>query len=182
MPRFQFLLKNEKLKQYNQIALYIILINLLAFAYIAIAITEKDIRISAIITVVILASALAIDYFLGKIKNNEDTPYKLLAEYIIALAWLKAGFWWLAVLFFILGMLYLGAKRKLLVSIFTDKILYPSLPQKNISWPELNAIILKDGLLTIDFKNNKLIQQAIDENSTVNEQDFNEFCRQQLKK
>ena len=153
MPRFQFLLKNEKLKQYNQIALYIILINLLAFAFIAIATTEKDIRISAIITVVILSSALAIDYFLGKIKNNEDTPYKLLAEYIIALA-----------------------------CIFTDKILYPSLPQKNISWPELNAIILKDGLLTIDFKNNKLIQQTIDENSTVNEQDFNEFCRQQLKK
>ena len=75
-----------------------------------------------------------------------------------------------------------GRQKKTLVSIFTDKILYPSLPQKNISWPELNAIILKDGLLTIDFKNNKLIQQTIDENSTVNEQDFNEFCRQQLKK
>ena len=87
MPRFQFLLKNEKLKQYNQIALYIILINLLAFAFIAIATTEKDIRISAIITVVILSSALAIDYFLGKIKNNEDTPYKLLAEYIIAVSY-----------------------------------------------------------------------------------------------
>lgn len=182
MPRFRFLLKNEKLKQYHQIAFYIIFINLLAFVYIAIATTQKDIRISSIITAVILTGALAIDYFLEKLKNNEDTPYKLLAEYIIALAWLKAGFWWLALIFFILGMLYLGAKRKLLVSIFTDKILYPSLPQKHISWPELNAIILKDGLLTIDFKNNKLIQQAIDENSPVNEQEFNEFCRQQLNK
>lgn len=182
MPRFQFLLKNEKLKQYNQLAFYIILINLLAFAFFAIATTEKDIRISSIITVVLLSGALSIDYFLGKIKKNEDTPYKLLAEYIIALAWLKAGFWWLALLFFILGMLYLSTKRKLQVSIFTDKILYPSLPQKHISWPELTAIILKDGLLTIDFKNNKLIQQAIDENSPVNERDFNEFCRQQLKK
>jgi hypothetical protein len=40
---------------------------------------------------------------------------------------------------------------------------------------------MKDGVLTIDFKNNKIIQQSIDEaRSSVNEKEFNEFCQKQL--
>ena len=39
-------------------------------------------------------------------------------------------------------------------------------------------VILKDNILTIDFKNNKLIQVEIENN--INEIQFNEFARQQL--
>jgi hypothetical protein len=42
-------------------------------------------------------------------------------------------------------------------------------------------MVIKDGLFTVDFKNNRLIQQAVDEGvSTVNEKVFNEFCSKQL--
>lgn len=45
-------------------------------------------------------------------------------------------------------------------------------------WNEFSNIILKDDLLTLDFKNNKLIQVSIDENEpAVDEKEFNEFCR-----
>ena len=58
-----------------------------------------------------------------------------------------------------------------------------SVPKKHIEWSQLNNIILKDGLLTIDFKNNKFIQQFIDDtNTALNEQEFNDFCGQQLNK
>lgn len=71
----------------------------------------------------------------------------------------------------------------MLVSILNEKIIYPSFPKKKIAWSELNNIVLKDGLLTIDFRNNKFIQQPVDETKTaVNEQEFNDFCRQQLNK
>ncbi|MEO5892804.1 MAG: hypothetical protein ABIQ31_21320 [Ferruginibacter sp.] len=44
-------------------------------------------------------------------------------------------------------------------------------------WNEFSNIILKDNLLTIDFKNNKLIQVSIDESKmTIDEKEFNEFC------
>jgi hypothetical protein len=34
----------------------------------------------------------------------------------------------------------------------------------------------------MDFKNNKLLQQLIDENSiSINEKEFNDFCKEQLK-
>ena len=49
-------------------------------------------------------------------------------------------------------------------------------------WNEFNNVILKDNLLTVDFKNNKLLQLEIDEtNGEINEKIFNNFCNGQLK-
>jgi hypothetical protein len=43
-------------------------------------------------------------------------------------------------------------------------------------------VILKDGLLTIDFNNNKLAQLNVtDFFSKEQEKEFNEFCQVQLK-
>ena len=44
-------------------------------------------------------------------------------------------------------------------------------------WSEFNNIVLKDNLLTLDFKNNKLLQLTIIENDiSVDENMFNTFC------
>ena len=44
-------------------------------------------------------------------------------------------------------------------------------------WNEFSNIILKDNLLTLDFKNNKLIQVNIDETKVnIDENAFNKFC------
>jgi hypothetical protein len=183
MKPFEITLKNEKLKQYDRIALFIVIINLALFIYLAISTEIKSIRIATIIGGSLIITALAIDYFLISIKKNEGSPYKLAAEYVIAFAWFQMGFWWIALLIFFLGTLYLVAKRPLHVTVIKENIIYPSFPRKNLSWPELNNIILKDGLLTIDLKNNRLIQQSVDESKTsINEKDFNDFCNEQLNK
>jgi hypothetical protein len=71
--------------------------------------------------------------------------------------------------------------RKMIVTVSQNNIRYPSFPQKNIPWRELSNVVLKDGLLTIDFKNNKLIQQPIlNSDWDINEAEFNTFCRRQL--
>ena len=45
-----------------------------------------------------------------------------------------------------------------------------------------NNIVLKDGLLTLDFTNNKIYQKEIEsEYSSAEEKEFNEFCNTQLK-
>ena len=49
------------------------------------------------------------------------------------------------------------------------------------AWSELQHLVLKDGLLSIDFRNNRLIQLLIETGKTpVDEKSFNEFCRNQL--
>jgi hypothetical protein len=183
MKPFEITLKNEKIKLYNRIALFIIVINLAVFIYLAISTEIKSIRIATIIGGSLIIIALAIEYFLIRIKKNEDSPYKMYAEYAIGFAWLQMEFWWVATATFVLGTLYLIAKRPLLVRIIKEKISYPSFPKKNFAWTELNNIILKDGLLTIDLKNNRFIQQLIDETKTsINETEFNDFCSEQLNK
>ena len=79
--------------------------------------------------------------------------------------------------------LYLVSKRELKIIIENDHIVYPAFPKRRLNWNELNNMVLKDGLLTIDFKNNRIIQQYIEETShTINEKEFNDFCIEQLSK
>ena len=48
-------------------------------------------------------------------------------------------------------------------------------------WAGMENVILKDNLLTIDFKTNKIIQVEIVESSRmVDETEFNQFCNMQM--
>ena len=128
MQQFQISLKNEKVKQYDRIALFITIINLSLFIYVAFAVTNKQDRIAAIAGAALVLIALSIDYFLSSIKNNKDNPYKLVAIYAISMVWWKIDFWWIGVLCFAIGTLYFASKRILLVSISKEKII-DSLPK-----------------------------------------------------
>ena len=73
-------------------------------------------------------------------------------------------------------------RRKFEVIFSKDGIIYPSFPRQTFLWPDVSNAILKDGMLTIDLKNNKLIQTVIDKESAlaINESEFNLFCRKQF--
>ncbi len=75
-------------------------------------------------------------------------------------------------------------KQKFIISILETEIILNNFPTKRIQWSDLQNVVAKDGLLTIDFNNNKLIHASIlERESTIdNEAEFNEFCRQQLLK
>ncbi|MBC7651177.1 MAG: hypothetical protein H7101_05460 [Deinococcales bacterium] len=61
------------------------------------------------------------------------------------------------------------------------EIVFNSFPKKILLWPTVNNVVLKDGLLTIDLKNNTLIQKQVnDEVSPAIELEFNGFCKEQL--
>lgn len=183
MEKFEITLKNDKIKQYDRLALFIIIINFALFLYIAFTTNIRTTRLGAIGGATLISIALGIDYFLRSTKNNSGSPYRIAAEFAISMAWVNMGYWWIAAVCFLLSVLHTAAKRPLQVIVEKGKITYPSLPKKNIDWSELSNIILKDGLLTINFKNDKFIQQFADETKTaVNEQEFNDFCRQQLNK
>ncbi len=49
-----------------------------------------------------------------------------------------------------------------------------------IEWNELTNVIKKYDFLTIDFKNNKLLQVHVINADNIDEDEFNQFCRQQL--
>lgn len=61
------------------------------------------------------------------------------------------------------------------------EVVVNSFPKKHYQWSELANVVLKDNLLTIDFKNNKLVQKETDGSiSAREEEEFNDFCRKWL--
>ena len=53
--------------------------------------------------------------------------------------------------------------------------------KKTHEWAALNNVILKDRILTIDFKNDHLLQSEIaNESFDIDEKLFNRFCMEQL--
>jgi hypothetical protein len=65
--------------------------------------------------------------------------------------------------------------------VFTkEKIVKLNFPVKEFEWNSLNNVILKDRILTLDFKDNKIIQAEIERSQSINEQQFNLFAQSQL--
>lgn len=73
------------------------------------------------------------------------------------------------------------AKANMEIGFSTQFIMFDNLLKKKYSWSDFNNIVLKDNILTLDFKNNRLFQkETIDDESDCDEDEFNEFCREQL--
>ena len=65
------------------------------------------------------------------------------------------------------------------------EVVMAKLWKERMLWKDLNNVIIKDGMLTIDFKNNRLIQLPTDDEEDdeyeVDDDEFNAFCQEQLK-
>lgn len=95
--------------------------------------------------------------------------------------WLRFGANWVFLANLVLWALYTISKRKMAIIVSENGVSYPSFPKKEIPWSELNNVILKDDLLTIDRKNNKVYQHLIQNSEQFAKEDvFNDFCRNQL--
>lgn len=60
-------------------------------------------------------------------------------------------------------------------------IVINTFPKKHIPWQAIQNLIIKDDYITLDFKNNTLIQKQI--NEPVSESitiEFNHFCKEQI--
>ena len=84
----------------------------------------------------------------------------------------------------ILFMIYLRRKENgesIIVS--ESNVILPGLMgQRLIEWSLLSNLIKRDDLLTLDFKNNKLIQVQVINSDDIPENEFNQFCQEQLDK
>lgn len=180
MAPFSITLTNEKNRLYDRFAVFMFIMN--ATAVITLFFFQNRTVIqhsSGAITLLFLSAAILA--YLKPAWKIKQKIFFLFATAFTILFWSLSGYWWAALITLLLAALYLYAQRVPVVRVDNTNIIYPSFPQQSFAWTELNNILLKDGLLTIDLKNNKLIQQAVDEKITsINEQNFNEFCRQQL--
>lgn len=174
------ILKNTRLQRYYTMGWTIIAINF--FALLILAFTpayEKQ----WIFPIIYLAIILFIILTSGNKKKagwiDKRTAIGSLLGFAMII-WVKWGLYWFAGLDALICFGYYFATREFELVVSQQNILYPSFPSKRIEWRELQNVIIKDGILTIDFKNDKLLQAEIE--GPLNESKFNEFCKEQLTK
>src|SRR6187402_893737 len=178
MKQFELILKNEKEISYKRISMFLLILNLVGLLFVTYLKDFNNWYPFIMATIAIFSAFIA---FYSRYKS-ERSPLTG-AFFVLSLAWILAGYWVVGLLNFLFMILHIAALQKPIVSVGESQVIYPSFPRKKIDWQELSNLMIKDGLLTIDFKNNKIIQQYIADISLgIDEKEFNDFCRQQLNK
>lgn len=183
--QFKFIIKDSKYNIYKKVAASLLLLNALLFVIAARPLVSSS-RI-LLYTAAIIFIAYAIYFWKYKKKKGNS----FVAVYLLAaLVWIIATHsWYFALLYAILSVIQLRIENDLAIVISAEKIQVQGFLSSEHSWEQLNNVVLRDGLLTLDFKNNKILQvepdwqlTVMDKEYTVLEKEFNDFCRQQLAK
>jgi len=174
-------LKNRKRRYIDILGFLLLLISLILF--LREMIVTKNVAFAYLAGSVFVAGVLIWNFYSGIIKKKRIFfKYGLL---IAALVWMKMPYYqWLFFAFLVLALLEYNAKYAVEIGFSEKEILINSLFKKRFKWTDLSNVMLKDGLLTMDFRNNKLLQEEVldDEEDDADEEEFNQYCKEQLKR
>jgi hypothetical protein len=174
MQQFEVTLKNDKIKYYKFIALLLVILNLAVFIILLIS----DVHFYEAAASLLL-SGLYLIYLLYAAKKTRSTfCVNQFTFFILAGSWIVLRDYLIAFACIILGILYHLSLQKLQFVFNSNFVKKMNFPKHVYSWEMFANVMLRDDILTIDLKNNKLIQLEIESN--INETQFNEFAQQNL--
>jgi hypothetical protein len=135
-----------------------------------------------LISFLVLAAGLAFNWY-NRTRKNKQVFFKWLL-FLAGITWFAMPFlYWAGIPMLLLGLIEKQAKFPLEIGFKDDRIVFNTLIKKKYGWEDFNNILIKDNVLTLDFKSNKLFQkETIDEEGDAEEDEFNEYCRLQLGK
>ncbi len=84
---------------------------------------------------------------------------------------------WLSLAFFLICLLEYQARQPVQIILGAEIIIAQGFLKRSYPWHRFSNIVLKDGLLTLDFKNNRIIQKEITDNNHQGEDLFNRYCQ-----
>ena len=179
---YSFTLKDNNEKAYRLFIWFLFFLHVVAACIFALNAADKNVQLGIYILLGFYALISSVNFFLRKHKKAFET-FSLIMALLYANFWLKhVGV--IALLIFIALFLFVTVvQRKKATVVFSDKDVRLSGVLKTMiySWSELENVVLKDGLISIDFKSNKLIQSEITETGgAIIEIEFNRFCTVQL--
>lgn len=173
MQKFDITLRNNKLKVYRTFTLFIVVLQTLFFIYLLFVETFRN---QAIIGLSIITL-----YTLYRILYS--TYYKATFYFDPGIYLLLSLFWldniWFFLVYFLLLLLLQIIERGTRFSFCKNEVTRIGFPGKKYQWDQFSNVVLKDNILTLDFKNNKLLQAEI-ATTNINEDAFNTFAKEQL--
>lgn len=158
----------------------LLLINLalILFSFIS---SWLDIKRSTFLSVFFVAAAfLLIFNKRNRAFFTNDYSIEKIMGLSFGISWIGAGVYSIGIIALFLTFLFSIATADTIIQIGDKIIIKTGLIKRTYSWMELDQVILKDGLLTIDFKTNQLLQHPVGQDAAIDELAFNTFCRENL--
>ena len=81
-----------------------------------------------------------------------------------------------------MGFLFKFSMQKIRFVFSRQSVMKTNFPKREYDWNLFSNVILRDNILTLDFKNNKLIQVEIEDPEKINSIEFNEFTKSKINK
>jgi hypothetical protein len=171
------ILKRENARKTDLVSLLLLIFSLFAFSFAQIRYGLNLFLCFAMLTMI---AGLLINGML--FRNRKEMRFRNWL-FVAGICWIGMPYLqWLALPFFIFAILEAQAKYPLEIGFYSEGVVLNSIFKKKISWDLFASVILKDGLLTLDFKNNKLIQKEVmdDDEPDAPEDEFNDYCRSKI--
>jgi len=180
MNNYTIILPNEKAATYKVVTFIIAIMNLFAFVLMFIKSENTPLNTVLIPMGFSIMAFPFISYFIFK---NARKVYSFDVSFLMSgFVWIFLGVVLPGILLFVFSIFVFYTNKAFKLEIGKDEIGYPSFPKKQYAWHEVDNLILKDNILTIDFKNNKLLQFTLNEadNKNLDEANFNRFVQEQM--
>ncbi len=179
-PAYSIIIANERYKTTKLVKFFFILLNAFAIIYVSLATDQPKRMIWAILAIIVVIGSM---FSKNNIINKLFARSSIAAYIWLAIGWMAMENYWMLLAVIVFAAINSMLKERYEIKFFENLITINTFPVKEIKWFELNNVMLKDGIITIDFRNDKLIQSDIsaEESDTDNEEQFNNYCQQQLK-
>jgi hypothetical protein len=177
MDPYNITISNDKATSYRLVSFIIALINLLAFLYFLLRGGNMVVAILGL-----LVSATCLIWWLTQTKRSWPSFFSAGAGFlVIAICWMVTGNYLPGILMAVFAALDFYTNRKTIIRVTENGIYYPSMPVKIFQWQQVDFAMIKDGILTIELKDNHIYQFTLDPEvaAAIPETAFNEFCQRQ---
>lgn len=190
---YTFIIKEYNYQRYKKIAAFVFGIHAFIFAFMAV--TSRSVPEKLILCT---CTAILIIYtiYTWLYKKKKEKSYMLIYLLLAAVWIFNTTFWYFSLIYPLLLFLQFRMESDFIISLTPESITIKGLVKNEYKWHQLKNVILKDGWLTLDFANNKIMQVEPDWNAAwenkglipgqgdvwyaETEREFNEFCRRQL--
>ena len=174
MSNFAIQIPNDRLKTYKVVTFIILTLNFLGFGYVFL---RTGAPASMVAVVALVLNAVPWLYYLLN-KKHIKAPVIEITLVASALVWIYFGNFWMGVFLLFFALMSFFTNKKLIILFDETGIAYPSFPVKKYAWANVVQVLWKDDILTIDLKDNKLLQFNIEKEFAegFDWARFNEWC------
>jgi hypothetical protein len=176
--KFAIEIPNERMKTYKIVTFIILTLNFVGFGYVFV---QTNGIASMIAVAGLVLNAVPWSYYLLN-KKHIKSPIIDIAILGSAFLWMFFGNFWMGLMLLFFGFVGFFANKKPVIKFSDAGIEYPSFPIKKYTWAEVVQVIWKDDILTIDLKDNKLLQFNMDKAFAegFDVERFNGFCKSKM--